>query len=170
MRRRGSRFWRSVKWVGTGTCGLTAAAWLLSLGFEYGWVSPDQHTLVSFYSGRVNVLRLDRSVDLPLGSIRSGVTFSGWSSYLERERFGFVVPSAQPAFGPIAGIWVVPVWIALLALLVPTTIAWIKCRRYPPGHCQRCGYDLTGNVSGTCPECGTAVEADAVAKDVRKVD
>lgn len=24
----------------------------------------------------------------------------------------------------------------------------------PPGHCQRCSYDLTGNVSGRCPECG----------------
>ncbi len=26
--------------------------------------------------------------------------------------------------------------------------------RYPPGHCRKCGYDLTGNESGTCPECG----------------
>lgn len=26
----------------------------------------------------------------------------------------------------------------------------------PPGFC-RCGYDLTGNLSGVCPECGTAV-------------
>jgi hypothetical protein len=25
-----------------------------------------------------------------------------------------------------------------------------------PNHCRGCGYDLTGNVSGTCPECGTA--------------
>ncbi len=25
--------------------------------------------------------------------------------------------------------------------------------------CIPCGYDLTGNVSGTCPECGTAVDA-----------
>lgn len=23
------------------------------------------------------------------------------------------------------------------------------------GHCRMCGYDLTGNVSGVCPECGT---------------
>jgi hypothetical protein len=23
------------------------------------------------------------------------------------------------------------------------------------GHCGNCDYDLTGNVSGTCPECGT---------------
>ncbi len=26
-----------------------------------------------------------------------------------------------------------------------------------PGHCPICGYDLSGNVSGTCSECGTAV-------------
>lgn len=23
------------------------------------------------------------------------------------------------------------------------------------GRCRSCGYDLTGNTSGTCPECGT---------------
>lgn len=26
-----------------------------------------------------------------------------------------------------------------------------------PGHCSYCGYDLTGNVSGRCPECGAEV-------------
>ncbi len=30
-------------------------------------------------------------------------------------------------------------------------------RRIPPGHCQQCGYDLTGNESGVCPECGRPV-------------
>ncbi len=30
-------------------------------------------------------------------------------------------------------------------------------RRFPPGHCQKCGYNLTGNVSGRCPECGSPV-------------
>ena len=28
----------------------------------------------------------------------------------------------------------------------------------PAGACRRCAYDLTGNVSGVCPECGTAVQ------------
>ncbi|GMU22180.1 MAG: hypothetical protein AMXMBFR13_22680 [Phycisphaerae bacterium] len=27
----------------------------------------------------------------------------------------------------------------------------------PPGCCSQCGYDLTGNVSGVCPECGQPV-------------
>lgn len=26
-----------------------------------------------------------------------------------------------------------------------------------PGHCKKCGYNLTGNVSGICSECGTSV-------------
>jgi hypothetical protein len=26
-----------------------------------------------------------------------------------------------------------------------------------PGHCACCGYNLKGNASGVCPECGTAV-------------
>ena len=34
---------------------------------------------------------------------------------------------------------------------------WERLFRPPPGHCQNCGYDLTGNVSGVCPECGTSV-------------
>jgi len=29
--------------------------------------------------------------------------------------------------------------------------------RPPDGHCQSCGYDLTGNVSGVCPECGERI-------------
>jgi hypothetical protein len=31
--------------------------------------------------------------------------------------------------------------------------------RRRPGHCPACGYDLTGNVSGVCPECGKGVGA-----------
>jgi hypothetical protein len=29
---------------------------------------------------------------------------------------------------------------------------------YPSGHCRKCGYNLTGNVSGVCPECGNVIE------------
>ena len=29
-------------------------------------------------------------------------------------------------------------------------------RNVPPGCCRRCAYDLRGNVSGRCPECGAS--------------
>jgi hypothetical protein len=31
-------------------------------------------------------------------------------------------------------------------------------RRIAEGRCIRCAYDLTGNISGKCPECGTTVK------------
>ena len=34
---------------------------------------------------------------------------------------------------------------------------WIPIGKPRPGHCQKCDYDLTGNVSGTCPECGNLI-------------
>lgn len=50
-----------------------------------------------------------------------------------------------------------PLWIPFLLVAVPTLLLWLRDRRPIPAHCcQRCGYDLTGNVSGRCPECGTA--------------
>jgi hypothetical protein len=56
----------------------------------------------------------------------------------------------------------VPIWLAML-LTLPLAIpclAWeLRGRQYRHrvlhGLCIHCGYDLTGNTSGTCPECGT---------------
>ena len=58
------------------------------------------------------------------------------------------------------------VWIPLWVIALPVAVAWgiIRWRRrpIPHGHCSRCGYDLTGNTSGTCSECG---ERAAVAPE-----
>lgn len=35
--------------------------------------------------------------------------------------------------------------------------------RYPKGHCQTCSYDLTGNVTGICPECGIEIATSELA-------
>lgn len=34
---------------------------------------------------------------------------------------------------------------------------WLQDRRARFGRCANCGYDLTANTSGVCPECGTSV-------------
>ena len=53
----------------------------------------------------------------------------------------------------------IPLYALFLAVAIPTLLVW---RFWPkpvkPGHC-RCGYDLTGNTSGVCPECGVEVQA-----------
>ena len=50
----------------------------------------------------------------------------------------------------------IPTWLPLTIVLAPTAILWYRDRRPPPGRCQQCGYDLTGNTSGVCPECGAS--------------
>jgi len=61
-------------------------------------------------------------------------------------------------------IWI-PLWLPLAVVATPTAfLFWYdRRRRIPPGHCQRCGYNLTGNVSGICSECGESCEAEASA-------
>jgi len=61
-----------------------------------------------------------------------------------------------------------PSWCKGVAILVATLVLccrdwrtpvlrWLGAFGYPPGSCQACGYDLTGNISGVCPECGKIV-------------
>ena len=49
-------------------------------------------------------------------------------------------------------------------ITVSTACIWQICARFPPGHCPQCGYNLTGNESGVCPECATpALKQEATA-------
>ena len=54
------------------------------------------------------------------------------------------------------------VWWVFLVLITYPTIAFIRgvrqWRRRTKGWCIPCGYDLTGNESGVCPECGNRFE------------
>jgi hypothetical protein len=53
----------------------------------------------------------------------------------------------------------VPDWFLILvfAVLPFTSLLVQRGKRRQAGCCRSCGYNLTGNVSGICPECGTAV-------------
>ena len=56
----------------------------------------------------------------------------------------------------------VPLWIPLVVVGFVSIALWRHDRRRPPGHCQKCGYDLTGNTSGACPECDGTVASGVV--------
>lgn len=61
---------------------------------------------------------------------------------------------------------VMPLWMCLVLPVVPTAVLfWRDRRRIPPGHCRACGYNLTGDVSGVCPECGGRITDAEVPSD-----
>ena len=56
---------------------------------------------------------------------------------------------------------VFPIWLLAVASgMVPacwlSALLWRRGRR-KAGGCRRCGYNLTGNTSGVCPECGMPI-------------
>lgn len=54
---------------------------------------------------------------------------------------------------------VIPLWIPWsAATLLALGLGYQRRRRrFPPGYCTHCGYNLCGNVSGVCPECGLRI-------------
>jgi len=61
------------------------------------------------------------------------------------------------AIGDVA-VFQIPAWfVAGFFAVLP--IAWLRARRHwrPVGHCRSCSYNLTGNTSGVCPECGNPI-------------
>ena len=59
--------------------------------------------------------------------------------------------------GTILGIALSPLTLWGLVILAILT-------RPPPGPklCRKCSYDLTGNVSGVCPECGSPIALEVL--------
>lgn len=62
------------------------------------------------------------------------------------------------SFGILFGIPAIK-WGVFFAALAPDHIAMERAARARklPLSCEKCAYDLTGNVSGVCPECGTTI-------------
>ena len=74
------------------------------------------------------------------------------------------LPSVERGFSRAYTAVRVPLWIPLATLAAVTWWLGWRRRRFPAGHCQTCGYNLTGNVSGRCPECGMSLERGRGAK------
>ena len=73
--------------------------------------------------------------------------------------WGFRVPTGR--IGAKAGCVVVPLgWCPVLFLGFLGLCLRRWSARVRTGYCACCGYNLTGNVSGTCPECGLSIRGD----------
>lgn len=109
-------------------------------------------------------LGLQRHVGIVTGSyVRpfqwdlAGIRYKNWISLYSqsyRSREEYVVQELT-----------IPFWLVTALLAAYPIIAFTRAVRYhradrrarTSGLCTNCMYDLTGNVSGRCPECGTSV-------------
>ena len=151
---------RVAKWAGVVCCCLILTAWGLTVNFVRG---PNlsakyfgSHSCVALQEGGVLWLeyvnprtRRAWSVD----RLNMGHHFPWW------QGFGLQLPATFKT-AEVRFVFI-PLWAFFCLVGVPTAALFWRDRRRPkPGHCRKCGYDLTGNVSGVCPECGRACEVD----------
>lgn len=72
----------------------------------------------------------------------------------------YLLPCAVPISGLPLTNYSIPLWM----LAVPFAVLSFSLRRWrhrpEQGHCESCGYNLRGNTSGVCPECGTPIPED----------
>ncbi len=135
------------------------------------WVLLLLWSMSLFCGATYESLRYRWSLGVGGGVIRLGtgsLMFVGDPLQLGGLRCRVHLPDSLAALGfeaPICekhdwGSWeiIVPLWLPCLVLGGLRTAAWLHVRQTRPDPvCGTCGYCLTGNVSGRCPECGTRV-------------
>jgi hypothetical protein len=167
------------RWLGSPTLIVIGALWLIPHDYRVGYrpsifvsLMGDRDALVVRYAETSGVSRgVAEQRLLQLVAHTEPPTRFGW--WIERARAMY--PARRGWWPLVAWVsvwntgslplrqltargWIIrwPHCLTFAAIAIPTAIAWLPRRRPRPGHCRRCGYDLTGTQSGRCPECGQA--------------
>jgi hypothetical protein len=150
-------------------CVATAVLWMRSFrrSYAFGGTAPGV-----IYSGSASRGRISVS----LASL-SGTRFSFYSdsatppwelrTYGWAGKLGFWVDTRPGAKGNSRIAIVVPT-VVPVALSTVLPLAWGVRRiwkKRSKGSCPECSYNLTGNISGVCPECGTVVKNRSLLSD-----
>jgi hypothetical protein len=82
-------------------------------------------------------------------------------SPLDKIKGFFSMPSrARPPYS----LYIPLAWPLIISLSFATYLFWRPMGTTRPGHCQSCGYNLQGNMTGICPECGQTITLDNMKK------
>ncbi len=173
------RVWRALRWALTFFCAAVLAVGVFSfflrpsVTFRYGYVAIANATLCIVVCSNGPVY----SIEFGFGPdwLTQAPDFEFWlprvyPSQAPRVASGRWTPTGRVIRLPpprIDWVTVLPFWFLLAIGLPPTIYLWLRPTTFPHDRCRRCGYDLTGNVSGVCPECGAKLPASAAGAGAR---
>jgi hypothetical protein len=161
---------------------LTAAMWYVSRIWSIEWdvlrSSAGRRVTVTQVRGHIHiknheywpprymVMEGDRLKITAVSHIRKPPPISLMAEVALEEKPSFDWSDFHHSYGPaFSRGWTCtfPHWLLILLFGFYPAFAFIRspyCRRHlrrKKGLCLKCGYNLTGNVSGVCPECGERI-------------
>lgn len=159
------RIRRILKWAGVVVCCVFLLLWAVSLKWhaEYDWRSGG----FRLRPGGIQYTKacqpnLEQWCGWRIGQRSARVRYvyqRNWGAYFPSQ-WDYQEPGQSKGINYRVSLrhWYVPLWIHFAVAAIPTAFLFYRDRRrVPVSHCKRCGYDLTGNVSRICPECGTKI-------------
>ncbi len=149
---------RVCKWGGITVCVMLFAMWLVSGWWQFGY-SFFSYPRVTWCWVQCSAGRINCGWYFRLPNVASTASGSYWRLHPLPTSDGFwewpLRVSSLLTWSADRVTCSIPIWLPFLVIALPTgRLLWPDFRRKKPGCCTKCGYDLTGNVSGTCPECG----------------
>ncbi len=146
------------KIIGLVSCLIMLGLWVHSVIFVSFYAAPGRQWDMSLMCGRIG-FGDGQSYDPGSFSIRTTDYFQAWNGLASLGPWnGFArlwLGLDLPGKGQY-GRFHVPIWLFFAAVGAPTGILWWRDRS-KHGFCKACRYDLRGNESGICPECGEKV-------------
>ncbi len=156
---------QKLRWIGLLASLLVAGFFIISMKLTIQWTNNSQKHVLSIEGGAlVHVTHNWRDDGFPppqhywVHSLPPpGLRITEHNGTLWRY---LLIPGAGKAGVARTGVSLLLPW---LIVTVPTAWLWFTCRRNSSGHCLNCNYNLTGNISGRCPECGQPVTSNEAA-------
>lgn len=150
--------WRAkLRWGTTISSAVLFTIWVVSAWMFLVVYCPPS-IILTVVNGRIEVMWAEpfpvRTVSN--ADIEFGVTSGGFDWEFERTwRRLMAVPRLGRTVS-FRGIWI-PGWVFVITMALPAALLWYRELRYTPGRCHNCRYNLHGNQTGICPECGAHV-------------
>ena len=124
----------------------------LMLGIPGGSLLFGSITGTIIYPCLLFLLRRKRFIAVSSGMVVSAVMLSFSGAVFVQV---YILPNRVSSWS--AAVYLIPVACGLLTCLF---LRWLLSDRVVAGLCRKCDYDLRGNISSRCPECGRVYTLD----------
>jgi len=158
-----ARVWKWIRLVGRNYTSIPILLTLLAWHISSSW-------LIGYYIANTGFVFISPyAFSVGIGGC-GGTTTEFYSFDYSGSLSAVIGIQTRPEIYSVAGgqVAIVPFWLVIAVFCPIAFVQWrrtIRELRIPPGHCPTCGYDLTGNISGVCPECGGKVTAMANSEE-----